>query len=158
AASRRSHRAPAPLRRRAAQRRWAAARTDRRCAPAAASARRSSAALRHMPPRSVKLPAAIRALDAWHALRASRIHRRRRQKRWNNAAALARVATLFDYNGVLVDDEHVHLEGFRRVLAPLGIQVSERQYLERYIGYDDVGAFRAMLEDAGLPTDDARVR
>jgi HAD superfamily hydrolase (TIGR01509 family) len=71
---------------------------------------------------------------------------------------LTTVATLFDYNGVLVDDEHVHLEGFRRVLAPLGIEVSEREYLERYIGYDDVGAFRTMLEDAGFAPDVERVR
>jgi beta-phosphoglucomutase len=58
-------------------------------------------------------------------------------------------ATLFDYNGVLVDDEVVHLEAFRDVLGPLGVQVSERDYWERYLGFDDAGAFRAMLEDAG---------
>jgi beta-phosphoglucomutase len=65
------------------------------------------------------------------------------------------VATLFDFNGVLVDDEHVHLDAFRDVLGPLGLDVSERDYVERYLGYDDVGAFRAILEDAGRePTDD----
>jgi beta-phosphoglucomutase-like phosphatase (HAD superfamily) len=65
------------------------------------------------------------------------------------------VATLFDFNGVLVDDEHVHLAAFRDVLQPLGLDVTERDYVERYLGYDDVGAFRAILEDAGrAPTDD----
>ncbi|HEV8246197.1 MAG TPA: HAD family phosphatase [Polyangiaceae bacterium] len=58
-------------------------------------------------------------------------------------------ATLFDYNGVLVDDEHVHLAAFREALAPLGIELSERDYWERYLGYDDAAGFRAMLEDAG---------
>lgn len=58
-------------------------------------------------------------------------------------------ATLFDFNGVLVDDEAVHLAAFRATLAPRGIAVDERTYFERYIGFDDVGAFSAMLTDAG---------
>jgi beta-phosphoglucomutase len=66
-------------------------------------------------------------------------------------------ATLFDYNGVLVDDEVVHLEAFRDVLGPLGVAVSERDYFERYLGFDDAGAFRAMLEDAGRPVDAERI-
>ena len=40
-------------------------------------------------------------------------------------------ATLFDFNGVLVDDEHVHLEAFREVLAPRGILVSDADYAEK---------------------------
>lgn len=67
-------------------------------------------------------------------------------------------ATLFDYNGVLVDDEAVHLAAFRDALAPLGVSVSEDAYWERYLGYDDVGALHAMLADAGRTASDARVR
>ena len=58
-------------------------------------------------------------------------------------------ATLFDYNGVLVDDELVHLDAFREVLEPLGISVTEADYWDKYLGFDDAGAFRAMLSDAG---------
>ncbi|MFZ5889953.1 MAG: HAD family hydrolase [Myxococcota bacterium] len=58
-------------------------------------------------------------------------------------------ATLFDYNGVLADDEVVHLEAFRDALAPLGISVSEQDYVQRYLGFDDRGAFRAILTDSG---------
>lgn len=64
-------------------------------------------------------------------------------------------ATLFDFNGVLVDDEDVHLAAFRATLEPHGIAVDERTYWERYIGFDDVGAFRAMLGDAGREAPDA---
>jgi HAD superfamily hydrolase (TIGR01509 family) len=65
------------------------------------------------------------------------------------------IATLFDFNGVLIDDEAVHLAAFREVLAPLGIQVEDATYEERYLGFDDAGAFRAILEDAGrAPTDE----
>jgi beta-phosphoglucomutase-like phosphatase (HAD superfamily) len=58
-------------------------------------------------------------------------------------------ATLFDYNGVLADDEIVHLEAFRDALAPSGLSVSEHDYVQRYLGFDDRGAFRAILTDAG---------
>ena len=67
------------------------------------------------------------------------------------------VATLFDFNGVLVDDEAVHLAAFRAVLAPLGITVTDEAYADRYLGFDDVGAFRAMLADAGRAPDEAEV-
>lgn len=59
--------------------------------------------------------------------------------------------TLFDYNGVLVDDEAVHLEAFRDALRPLGISIKDADYWERYIGFDDREGFAAMLEDAGRP-------
>ena len=58
-------------------------------------------------------------------------------------------ATFFDFNGVLVNDEVVHFETFREVLAGLGVSLSEHDYLHRYLGFDDAGAFRAILEDAG---------
>jgi beta-phosphoglucomutase len=67
-------------------------------------------------------------------------------------------ATLFDYNGVLVDDEHVHLEAFQDVLGPLGIDLEERDYWEKYLGFDDAGAFRAVLVDSGRTPSDAEVR
>jgi HAD superfamily hydrolase (TIGR01509 family) len=41
------------------------------------------------------------------------------------------------------------LETFRQVLAELGVELSEHDYLHRYLGFDDAGAFRAILEDAG---------
>lgn len=66
-------------------------------------------------------------------------------------------ATLFDYNGVLADDETVHLSTFRAVLEPLGITLSDRDYWERYLGYDDAGAFRAILQDSGREAPDALV-
>jgi phosphoglycolate phosphatase/beta-phosphoglucomutase len=58
---------------------------------------------------------------------------------------------------VLVDDEHVHLAAFREVLHPLGIRVSEADYTAKYLGYDDIGAFRAILSDHGHTFDDAQI-
>jgi HAD superfamily hydrolase (TIGR01509 family) len=61
------------------------------------------------------------------------------------------VATLFDFNGVLIDDELVHFAAFRDVVAALGIVLERETYDERYLGFDDAGAFEAMLVDAGKP-------
>jgi beta-phosphoglucomutase len=66
-------------------------------------------------------------------------------------------STLFDFNGVLVDDEAVHLAAFREVVRPLGIELDDAIYAERYLGFDDAGAFRAMLVDAGRAATPAEV-
>lgn len=67
------------------------------------------------------------------------------------------VATLFDFNGVLVDDEAVHLASFREVLRPLGVTFDDAAYAERFLGFDDAGAFRAMLAFAGRAPNDRDV-
>ena len=66
-------------------------------------------------------------------------------------------AVIFDFNGVLIDDESVHFALFREVLAQEGVTITERDYHERYLGYDDRGCFDAALQDAGQPADRARL-
>src|ERR1043165_9730853 len=58
-------------------------------------------------------------------------------------------AVLFDFNGVIVNDERLHLELFRRVLGEEGIAITEEEYLARYLGYGNFKCFRAALTDAG---------
>jgi beta-phosphoglucomutase len=59
-------------------------------------------------------------------------------------------AVIFDFNGVLVDDEAIHFNLFREVLAQEGVAITERDYHQRYLGYDDRGCFEAAMADAGL--------
>lgn len=66
-------------------------------------------------------------------------------------------AVIFDFNGVLIDDEHVHFALFRDVLAEEGITLTEPQYYEVYLGYDDRGCFEHALADAGQPFDKDRI-
>jgi len=66
-------------------------------------------------------------------------------------------AVIFDFNGVLVDDESVHFDLFREVLAQEGVALSERDYHERYLGYDDAGCFEHVLRDAGQSVDSTRI-
>lgn len=60
-------------------------------------------------------------------------------------------ALLFDFNGVLVDDEPVHLELFRKVLEEEGLSLSVEDYYGDYLGLDDRGCFAAVFERAGRP-------
>jgi HAD superfamily hydrolase (TIGR01509 family) len=58
-------------------------------------------------------------------------------------------AILFDFNGVLVDDEPIHLEMFQRVLGEEGVSLTADDYYARYLGLDDRSCFAAVLTAAG---------
>jgi beta-phosphoglucomutase len=68
------------------------------------------------------------------------------------------IATLLDFDGVLVDSEPVHLAAFNDVLAPSGIAISSKDYLERYLSLDDAGVFRAVLSRGGRTLREEEVR
>jgi beta-phosphoglucomutase len=68
------------------------------------------------------------------------------------------IATLFDFDGVLVDSEPVHLAAFNDVLAPRGIVIGEREYAERFLSLDDAGVFRTVLSHSGKTLREEEVR
>jgi HAD superfamily hydrolase (TIGR01509 family) len=70
----------------------------------------------------------------------------------------APVATLLDFDGVLVDSEPVHLLAFNDVLAPYGVVIDEREYAKRYLSLDDAGVFRVALSRAGRTLREEDVR
>ncbi len=59
-------------------------------------------------------------------------------------------AVFFDFDGVIADTEPLHLRAYQRVLAPDGIDLQKDDYYARYLGYDDVGLFRALAADRGI--------
>lgn len=59
-------------------------------------------------------------------------------------------AIVFDFDGVIANSEPLHFRAYRDVLADRGLTLTESAYYERYLGYDDVGAFRAIAADAGV--------
>lgn len=66
-------------------------------------------------------------------------------------------AIVFDFDGVIADSERLHLRSYQEILSPEGVTISIEQYLEKYLGYDDVGVFKAVGRDYGVPMDDQRV-
>ncbi|NLH48146.1 MAG: HAD family phosphatase [Myxococcales bacterium] len=55
-------------------------------------------------------------------------------------------AILFDYNGVLIDDEPLHDEVWREVLEPLGITYNNEEYYGPLLGVPDYEFLRLVLE------------
>jgi HAD superfamily hydrolase (TIGR01509 family) len=66
-------------------------------------------------------------------------------------------AVVFDFDGVLANSEPLHFRAFRDVLAEEGVALTERAYYDRYLGYDDAGAFRAMTTDANRLLSDTQL-
>ena len=56
---------------------------------------------------------------------------------------------VFDFDGVIADSESLHFKGYRDVLAEEDLVLTQAEYLARYLGYDDVGAFEAIAADRG---------
>ncbi|MBI2896386.1 MAG: HAD family phosphatase [Deltaproteobacteria bacterium] len=54
-------------------------------------------------------------------------------------------AVLFDFNGVLVDDEELHFEAFRAALAERGVVLGRERYYAELLGFDDAGLLEAVL-------------
>ena len=58
-------------------------------------------------------------------------------------------AIIFDFNGVLIDDEHQHFLAFQKTLSERGHTLTERDYLQRYLGLDDRACLTTALRDRG---------
>lgn len=56
-------------------------------------------------------------------------------------------AVIFDFNGIIVDDEPIHFKLFQKVLGEEKIVLTEKAYYARYLGFDDRGAFSASYRD-----------
>jgi len=59
-------------------------------------------------------------------------------------------AIVFDFDGVIANSEPLHYLAFQDVLGQSGITFPEREYYDRYLGYDDIGVFKAVAADRGL--------
>lgn len=59
---------------------------------------------------------------------------------------------IFDFNGVLVDDESLHLWAFQQALQQMGLSLNETEYYKKYVVYDDRNFFQNLLRDRGYST------
>ena len=62
-------------------------------------------------------------------------------------------AILFDFNGVIINDEPLQLKAYQETLRPAGISLTERDYYAA-LGMDDVTFVRTAFERAGRELDD----
>jgi len=66
-------------------------------------------------------------------------------------------AMIFDFDGVVVDSEPVHLACFRKVLTKRGIELLTEDYYEKYLGFDDHDCFAAVLTNNARPIDEDEI-
>ena len=64
---------------------------------------------------------------------------------------------LFDFNGVIVDDEPQHCDALVATLQEYGYPLDRETYYREYLGFDDRECFRFTFARMGLPQDDATI-
>jgi HAD superfamily hydrolase (TIGR01509 family) len=62
---------------------------------------------------------------------------------------------LFDFNGVIVDDESQHCDALIATLSEYGYALDRPTYYREYLGFDDRECFRFSFERIGRPHDEA---
>jgi beta-phosphoglucomutase len=62
-------------------------------------------------------------------------------------------AVLFDFDGVIVNSEPLHFLAFHEVLAGEKIELTEAEYYEQMLGFDDKGAFKHIFAARGRELD-----
>src|SRR3990172_7931521 len=65
---------------------------------------------------------------------------------------------LFDFNGVIVDDESQHCDALIATLSGYGFTLDRDTYYRDYLGFDDRECFRFTFERMGRPKDEAALR
>jgi HAD superfamily hydrolase (TIGR01509 family) len=65
---------------------------------------------------------------------------------------------LFDFNGVIIDDESQHCDALIETLSGYGYALDRDTYYREYLGFDDRECFRFTFERMGRPQDDATLR
>ena len=66
-------------------------------------------------------------------------------------------AIFFDFNGVIIDDERIHLRAYREILQTHDVELKEEDYFQ-CLGMDDVAFTRAAFARAGREVDDETTR
>lgn len=62
-------------------------------------------------------------------------------------------AVIFDFDGVIVHSEPLHYRAFREIAEQEKLTLTEQEYYEEYIGFDDRGAWKKIFEKHGRPLD-----
>jgi beta-phosphoglucomutase-like phosphatase (HAD superfamily) len=60
-------------------------------------------------------------------------------------------ALIFDFNGVLADDDPIHMEAFRQVAKEEGLWFTDDEYLDKYLPLNDWDCFRILFRERAKP-------
>ncbi len=65
---------------------------------------------------------------------------------------------IFDFNGVIVDDEPLHARAVQRVLEEENVELSLPEYYDRYLPFDDYNCILNILRDRQESFHESRIR
>jgi beta-phosphoglucomutase len=60
-------------------------------------------------------------------------------------------ALIFDFNGVLADDDPIHMEALRKVAHEEGLSFTDEEYLDKYLPLNDWDCFKTLFAGHSLP-------
>ena len=60
-------------------------------------------------------------------------------------------ALIFDFNGVLANDDPIHMEAFRQVARGEGLSFTDEEYLDKYLPLNDRDCFKSLFAEHGRP-------
>src|SRR5262245_21046684 len=60
-------------------------------------------------------------------------------------------ALIFDFNGVLADDDPIHMEAFRQVAIEEGLSFTDEEYLDKYLPLNDWDCFKMLFRERARP-------
>ena len=66
-------------------------------------------------------------------------------------------ALIFDFNGVLADDDPIHMEAFRQVAREEGLSFTDEEYLDKYLPLNDWDCFKFIFERHSRPLPSPRL-
>ena len=67
------------------------------------------------------------------------------------------VAIVFDFDGVLIDSEPIHLASYQEVLSSLGVTLTREEYYATLLGYSDEEVFRRVGAQHGWALDAGQI-
>jgi beta-phosphoglucomutase-like phosphatase (HAD superfamily) len=67
-------------------------------------------------------------------------------------------ALIFDFNGVIADDDPIHMEAFRRTAAEEGLTFTDEEYLDVYLPLNDRDCFTTLFAKYALPLPPEKLR
>ncbi len=73
------------------------------------------------------------------------------------AISMALKAFVFDFNGVIVNDEPLHCRAFQEVLRGDDLELSAEEYFETFMPYDDYNFFVQFFRSRGVAADESRI-
>ena len=60
-------------------------------------------------------------------------------------------AIIFDFNGIILNDEPLHFRAMRDAVAQIGIRITQEEYWEKYLPLDDERCLAAICDNHNVP-------